>query len=170
MKKIPFLLALFIVAAFTIIFGWLIINSSKQLFVEMPIFVKTKEIIKDNSVNNKYVSGCQNSDNEDMSNDLDLIVEEIGKKQYCFQAVDLAEDCAWGAAADMQITSVASTICMKEFEKNKPSEKLNSQLKNMQSLCDENYNKLEGTMYLSANAFCCLNALEWVNNISSISE
>lgn len=113
-------------------------------------------------------SKCIDSTGRDISTNLDVINEEISKKESCFQAVQMAESCAWGSSADVGITSSASNICTKEFESNSPSKELFSLLSSMKSLCVERYKKSDqGTLHLSVMSFCFLDALKWVTDVSA---
>jgi hypothetical protein len=163
MKHIKQWWTLVVAIIFIFICYYLILDSSKNVFIQPSIVVNTNTEIK------KSLSSlsCVNSGGDDISTDLDGIIEEINQTKICFQAVYMARNCAWGSSADVGITSAASNICMSEFKKNQPSAESLSVLKNMQSLCSQKYEKLQGTLYVSANAHCYLNALSWVTYFSA---
>ena len=154
--------ALAIVIIFTSICYFLIINSARSVFVEYPLKIsqpsKTKPL---------PISACIDSSGAELPFDIERITEEISKKKSCFQAVKLAENCAWGSLADIQKVSAAADICTNELNKNIPPKELTSLLTNMQNLCYQKYMKIDGTMYRSMSAYCYLSALEWVTDFSA---
>lgn len=140
----------------------LILNSTKNVFVEYPM-----EVSKTHEIMTFPTSKCVDSTGNEISTDLDQIIDQVGKKKSCFQAVKMAQYCGWGSSADVSIVSSAAEVCTKELEKNNPSKELNSLLKSMQNMCLQKYEKRDGTIYISMGAYCDLSALEWVTGLSA---
>jgi hypothetical protein len=63
--------------------------------------------------------------------------------------------------------TITRDICDKELTSLKPSTENTDLLKTMVNTCDKAYENKEGTMYLSFNAFCKLEAISWIVNVTS---
>ncbi|MDA8793576.1 hypothetical protein N9N67_10025 [Bacteriovoracaceae bacterium] len=113
-----------------------------------------------------YSSDCVDSDGKDIHEDGDLIIKEISRIKNCYRAVDLAKNCSWGATRDVGTVIAASEVCEKKFKKNKPSPILHGYQQIMVNACNNHYENLEGTIYLSLNAYCKLDALLFVYKLS----
>lgn len=103
---------------------------------------------------------------EDCANmNSEQIVAAIQAKRSCYEAATLARTCAWGSAIDTQFAGAAETVCAKNYKK--ISRKDKQALEYMGEKCTAKYEKREGTMYISMNAFCHLTASEFWSEIYS---
>lgn len=86
---------------------------------------------------------------------IDKVNRAIKAAKGCEQGAEIAEACAFGASGDLGIASVAERKCGLDFwSKLSAAEK---QVYNgLQAKCDAKYKGFDGTMHLSANAFCRL--------------
>jgi hypothetical protein len=110
---------------------------------------------------------CVNAAGEDIQFDPDAIDQEILSKSTCYEAKTVAQNCALGASGDVSTAGEAYDICDKELTSLKPSTENTDLLKTMVNTCDKAYENKEGTMYLSFNAFCKLEAISWIVNVTS---
>lgn len=166
-KYISPFVGLTLVIILSVILGWCLNNSVASLESQS---VPTSVIQKDNTSSQIEVNKCVDEKGKDISGNLSTIASEIAKKETCDTASDLAESCAWGSTADIQITASASRVCSMELEKNKPSQKLKSILTDLVSACHEKYKEMQGTMYVSLDHYCALSALRLVTDISDREE
>jgi hypothetical protein len=113
-------------------------------------------------------SNCVDQTGKDIFNDIDAIEESIRNAHDCTEAQQQAKSCAWGATIDTQTTGVATEICEKELFSYKPPEKTLAALQTMREACQETYSNLDGTMYISAEAFCDLDATAWVTHLAEV--
>lgn len=116
---------------------------------------------------NSFAEGCVDSSGQDIFNQPEVFFGIIEKSESCYEAVQMAEACAYGSSLDVSTAGVAYGICEKELQAQKPGKELTKLLSTMQTSCSEKYDKEQGTMYRSMNAFCQLSALEWVLNIAT---
>jgi hypothetical protein len=116
---------------------------------------------------NGVAAECVDSNGQDIFSQPEVFFGIIEKSESCYEAVEMAEACAYGSSLDVSTAGVAYDICEKELQVQKPTKELINLLKTMQTSCSDKYYKEEGTMYRSMNAFCQLSALEWVLNIAT---
>jgi hypothetical protein len=117
-----------------------------------------------------FAAECVNEKGEDIYNQPDAFQALIEKADSCYSAKSLAEACAYGSSLDIQTAGAAYGVCATELAKENPSKKLTGLLSNMNQMCDKKYEKVDGTMYRSMNAFCRLSAVEWILGIASPAE
>lgn len=108
------------------------------------------------------------SDNaKDISADPAAILAAIKNAQFCWQAVQLADNCSGGDAEDFSFVAAAAPICAKEFEDHNPTSQDRILLASMRSACDGKWKDKVGGQYLSQNALCKLHAWLWIDNLTS---
>ncbi len=97
------------------------------------------------------------------------VVALIGAAKTCREASNLAESCAMGSSMDVATAGAAMDVCEIDFgTKLKMSEK-----KTYSSLlrkCNSKYEKMQGTMYMSAAAFCRLDVSQLFSNLYTPAE
>jgi len=88
-------------------------------------------------------------------NYIDNVNRAIKAAPGCEQGAEIAEACAFGASGDLDIAPVAERKCGLDFwQKMSAADK--QVYNSLQARCDAKYKGWDGTMYLSANAFCRL--------------
>lgn len=110
---------------------------------------------------------CADQNGQDIYSQPEVFTALIEKSETCYEATQLAEACAYGSSMDVMTAGTAYGVCEKELAAQNPSKKITKLLNDMQKECSEKYDKEEGTMYRSMNAFCQLSALEWILNIAT---
>lgn len=88
-------------------------------------------------------------------NYLGKVAAAIKAADSCDDGADLAEACALGASGDVATTAAASEKCSLDFW-TKLNDADRKTFTGLQAKCDAKYKNMQGTMYLSANAFCHL--------------
>lgn len=88
-------------------------------------------------------------------NYLDKVGSAIKATKSCEEGAAVAEACALGASGDSQIALVAERKCGLDFW-TKLSNADKQTYNGLQSKCDNKYKNMQGTMYISFNAFCRL--------------
>lgn len=116
---------------------------------------------------NLWAQECVDANGKDLLSEPEEFNLLIESAKSCYEAVQLAEACAWGSSMDAVTAGTAYGVCEKELQENKPTQKLESLLFEMQTACAEKYEGMEGTLYISMQAYCSLSAIEWVLNIAS---
>jgi hypothetical protein len=104
---------------------------------------------------------------KDISADSAAIMAAINSVPYCWQAVQLAENCASGEGIDVGYVAAAAPKCEKEFETNKPTSQDRILLASMRSACDSKWKSQNGGQAQSADSLCKLNAWLWLVNLTS---
>lgn len=95
------------------------------------------------------------------------VVAAVEKTTSCYDAANIVNQCAtYGSSRDLPIVYAGYSICEKELKAQNPNAKLSSLLVTMQNACEERYEKEEGTLYRSMKAFCNLDALKWILDLS----
>lgn len=84
---------------------------------------------------------------------------------YCSDAVNIASQCAFGSSRDLEIAGAAKSVCLKEAGQLSTADQ--SLLASMEARCNQTYSGLAGTMYMSMNAFCHLQAVEFIRSVQS---
>ena len=100
---------------------------------------------------------------------LDNVEKAIASKTSCYEAVEIAESCAMGSSMDSAIAGTAEVKCTATFQK-----KLNRAdartYASLQKKCNDKYKDMQGTMYISAAAFCRLNVSQLYSNLYTPAE
>lgn len=110
---------------------------------------------------------CVDENGNDIYNQPEVFSALIESSEYCFEAKQLAEACAYGSSLDSMTAGLAYSVCERELEAQGPSVELLDLLTKMQGLCSDKYEQMAGTMYISMNAFCYLSSVEWILNIAT---
>jgi len=84
------------------------------------------------------------------------VTKSINASKTCKAAKATADACAMGSSGDIQIAGAAYTKCEKEV---KLTAAQKTALDKAKAACTKKYSRQQGTMYLSMNAFCHLEAL-----------
>ncbi|MGZ3696059.1 MAG: hypothetical protein ACXWQO_18555, partial [Bdellovibrionota bacterium] len=113
------------------------------------------------------VNSCVDSTGKDISQDLNAIVALIAQQTSCNTASMVANACSWGTSGDVRKAWTAYRICEAELAKDKPSDENRAQLQSMEGRCESRYAAKWGTMYESLNAYCHLEAMHWVVELST---
>lgn len=95
-------------------------------------------------------------------NQVEAITKAMTGKS-CGEASQLAEQCAYGASADVVIAGTATDICRKDFARNKADKKLFTTLTGR---CQKKFRGMDGTMYISAQAFCVLDVAKLLSSLN----
>lgn len=103
----------------------------------------------------------------DASDRVEKIVAAIKATQECNAAADLASDCSYGASADAEIAGTAADLCGSTMEKNGAKIENRNLLTKMYNACNAQWSGRSGTLYISINAFCQLEAVKWMANLTS---
>jgi 3-hydroxymyristoyl/3-hydroxydecanoyl-(acyl carrier protein) dehydratase len=91
------------------------------------------------------------SSGEDSS--LEKTVAMIKTAKSCDDADQIAKQCAWGSSADVQIAGAAGDICANTFRRKlTPADK--TAYLTLINKCRSKYAHIQGTIYISARAFC----------------
>jgi hypothetical protein len=100
---------------------------------------------------------------------LDKVGAAIKATKSCDDGAVMAESCALGASGDNAIAPVAERKCGLDFWKKLTA--ADKQAYNaLQAKCDAKYGQMEGTMYISANAFCRLKVARLYSELYSAAE
>ena len=90
-------------------------------------------------------------------------MEEVGKAiratETCYEGAEVAKVCAMGSSGDTQIAIAAERKCGLDFWR-KLAKKDRAIYNGLQEKCNKKYEKSQGTMYISAAAFCRLSVAE----------
>lgn len=122
------------------------IGDAMRTFSFYPILVLTLSRVC-------FAGVCPAKSNE--KNYAENIVKAIHAATNCEDGASIAEACAIGGRSDEDLAVIAEKKCGLDFlVKLQPREK--ATYSSLQMKCDHKYKKMEGTMYLSANAFCKL--------------
>ena len=112
-----------------------------------------------------FVPLCSNL-GKDISKDDAAILDAIKTAAFCWQAVQLAENCGTEEAFDFNLVNAAAPICQKEFESHGPTDQDRALLASMRNACDLKWKSKEGGQYVSMNAYCKLRAWLWMSNLT----
>ena len=112
------------------------------------------------------VPACSNN-NKDISADPAAILAAIKGSEFCWQAVQLADNCASGDEGDFSNVAAAAPVCAKEFEANNPTSQDRILLASMRNGCDSKWKDKVGGQYLAQNSMCKLHAWLWMDNLTS---
>lgn len=100
---------------------------------------------------------------------LDKVSNAINAAESCEQGAAVAEACALGASGDVVTVPVAEQKCAQDFA-TKLSDADKNIYSSLQAKCDEKYQDMQGTMYLSFNAFCHLRVARLYSQLYSPAE
>lgn len=115
---------------------------------------------------NTVAAECVDQAGKDIYMEPEIYTALIENAQSCSSAVQLAQSCAYGSSQDSSTAGAAYDVCYKEFVGLQPQAQSMETLNKMEVMCEEKYGNLDGTMYISANAFCRLSALQWILGIA----
>jgi hypothetical protein len=94
----------------------------------------------------------------------DAIVAMITAKDVsCYDAKRIAETCAFGSSMDNLIAGSARNVCLTEAGKLSKADI--ALLATLDKRCNEAYANQQGTMYQSMNAFCHLDAANFIRSV-----
>lgn len=114
---------------------------------------------------NSYGSECPVEFGSD--NYLDDVQKIIKTKKSCSEASEIVEACAMGSSMDVQFVSAALNQCSKRIN---GSTSVKALAKTSNELCIKKYKKSEGTLAMSARAFCQLEVAKLFDNLLSPAE
>lgn len=114
-----------------------------------------------------FAAECVDNEGNDIMNQPEVFQALIEKSTYCYEAVQLAEACAWGSSLDVSTAGLANNVCTQELEQQKPSDDLLQLQVTMSQKCVEKYEKEDGTMYRSMEAYCHLSVVEWILSLAT---
>jgi hypothetical protein len=104
-----------------------------------------------------------------VDNYLDRVASAIKSTTNCAQAVSVAEACALGASGDSFTVPFAERKCGLDFwKKLSPADK--KIYGSLQAKCDHKYENMQGTLYISLNAFCRLRVAQLYSELYSPAE
>ena len=105
--------------------------------------------------------------NQDISKDPAAIVAAISKTEFCWEAVQLAENCGSNVGGDVAFVAAAAPICQKEFQSHNPTAQDTALLNQLRATCDAHWKNKEGSQYQSINSYCKIRAWLWMVNLTS---
>lgn len=114
-----------------------------------------------------FSAECTDANGQDIFNQPEVFTALIENSESCYQAAELAKACAWGSSMDSMTAGTAYNVCAVEFEAQNPSVRLQKLLGIMEGFCSDKYEQMDGSMYLSMNAFCYLSSIEWALGIAT---
>lgn len=85
---------------------------------------------------------------------LEQVTQMIANSGSCWEASEIADACALGASGDIYTVGAAVARCEKDMPIMSKEDAM--MYKTLNNKCTDKYSKLEGTMYMSMNAFCHL--------------
>lgn len=116
---------------------------------------------------NLMAAECVDSTGKDIISQPEVFTPLIEKAKSCYEAVEMAEACAWGSSIDVSTAATAYTVCEVELSAQNPTEKLTSLLETMEGSCAAKYENEEGSMYRSMHMYCNLSAIEWITTLAT---
>lgn len=99
----------------------------------------------------------------------DKVIQAIIASKSCDKGSSIAQACAFASSMDVQTTAEAKHQCELNFEK-KLSSSDKEVYKALLNKCDNKYKDMDGTMYLSASAFCRLNVARLYSELYTSAE
>lgn len=109
---------------------------------------------------------CVDSRGRDIWQKPEVFQKLISEQTSCHDAAELATACAWGSSLDVSTAGIAIDICGKQLKKNQPQPNDLALMKQMEKRCDREYQDMQGTMYMSMNAYCHLEAIRWLVGVT----
>lgn len=103
----------------------------------------------------------------DFGNDdyLQKVSDVITNSASCYEASEVADACALGASGDVYTVGSAIARCEKDIPA--MSEKDAKTYSELNQKCQDKYSSMEGTLYMSMNAFCHLSVTKLFNELLS---
>ncbi len=98
-----------------------------------------------------------------VSGGVDKIVAAIEKGGNCATAAGIAEACAYGSSADLELVDAATTVCSRGFGAMPAAVK--ADYDGLLGRCADKYADESGTMYLAITAFCQLDVTSLYNTL-----
>ncbi|MGZ3807860.1 MAG: hypothetical protein ACXVCE_07225, partial [Bacteriovorax sp.] len=92
----------------------------------------------------------------------------ITQSASCYEASEVASACALGASGDVYTVGAAVARCEKDMPK--MSEKDAATYSYLNEKCNDKYASMEGTLYMSMNAFCHLSVTKLFDELLSKEE
>lgn len=92
----------------------------------------------------------------------------IDNASTCYEAADIAKECAFGSSIDVQFVGSALKTCEKDFVS--ISELEIATYNGLVNQCYKKYANLSGTMYRSFESFCALSVAEAFSSVFSTIE
>jgi hypothetical protein len=83
------------------------------------------------------------------------VIKAVNAANGCYSASQVAQSCAMGSSGDGSIAGAARVKCEADFVKKAPKADLATYQALLQK-CTNKYKNMQGTMYISMNAFCHL--------------
>ncbi|MCE9574520.1 MAG: hypothetical protein K8W52_15335 [Deltaproteobacteria bacterium] len=96
------------------------------------------------------------------ANYIDAVTHAMDGKS-CGEASQIAEGCMMAASGDVAIAGRATEICRKDFARNKADKALFTKLTQR---CEKKFRGMDGTMYISARAFCALDVARLLSSLN----
>ena len=96
-------------------------------------------------------------------NYLDKVAQIITDSASCWEASEVADACALGASGDVYTVGAAIARCERDMPVMTPAD--STMYQSLNDRCTEKYSKMEGTLYMSMNAFCHLDVTRLFLNI-----
>lgn len=96
---------------------------------------------------------------------LEKVADLATNASSCYEASEIVDACALGASGDVYTVGAAIDRCQKDFPVMTPEYQQNFSFLN--NKCTEKYESMEGTLYLSMNAFCHLSVSKLFNELLS---
>ena len=98
------------------------------------------------------------------SSEAEVIISQISSSKSCYEASQIAQECAWGSSIDVQFVGAASEICLANYDS--WSDKHKIILSTLSEDCNKKYENEQGSLYRSMNAFCYLGVVEVLSSLN----
>lgn len=102
-------------------------------------------------------------------NYMDNVIKAVKATSSCEEGAQLMEACGLGASGDSYMVPAAERKCGLDFWK-KLSASEKKTYNALQAKCDQKYANMQGTMYISFNAFCRLNVARLYSELYTSAE
>lgn len=100
---------------------------------------------------------------------IENVEKAIEAQATCYEASQTAQSCAMGSSMDSAIAGKAEAKCTENF-KNKLKRADLRTYASLQRKCSDKYKNMQGTMYISAAAFCRLSVAELYSQLFTPAE
>jgi len=97
----------------------------------------------------------------------DNVIAAIESKRSCSEASTIAEACAMGSSMDVQFVSSALKMCSKRINRSATIKRV---VDSANGLCIRKFSKSEGTLAVSARAFCQLDVTKLYDDLLAPAE
>lgn len=98
-------------------------------------------------------------DGKDVFDQPSVFLQAIDDARTCDKAKSLAKSCAYGSSLDEITAGIAYAVCEVEFYRYFPDNSDEALLEKDIEECASNYGGKQGTIYLSMQAYCNLDAI-----------